>query len=123
MNEGQMALFIPMVFFAMTAIIAWGYFHFRHRGRTELQATIRQALDKGQELSPELIDRISEPKPGKMRDLRRGLIWIAIAIGFMGLGFTVPDEEARPVLLGVSVFPVAVGLAYVLIWKLSSRDE
>ena len=123
MEEGQMALLIPMVFFSMVAIIAWGFFYFRHRGRTELQTTIRQALDKGQELSPELIDRISEPKPGKMRDLKRGLIWVAVAIGFVGLGFTVPDVEARPVMLGISVFPVAVGLAYILIWKLTPGDE
>jgi nitrogen fixation-related uncharacterized protein len=81
------------------------------------------ALDKGQELSPELIDRISEPKPGKMHDLKRGLIWIAIALGFVGLGFTIPDDEAQPIMLGISIFPVAVGLAYVLIWKLSSGDE
>ena len=123
MDEGQMALFIPMVFFAMIAIITWGFFHFRHRGRTELQTTIRMALDKGQDLSPELIDRIAEPKPGKLRDLRRGLIWIAISIGFIGLGFTIPEPEAQPVMLGVSVFPLAVGLAYILIWKLSSGDE
>jgi Na+/H+ antiporter NhaD/arsenite permease-like protein len=123
MDEAQMALLIPMVFFSMVAIIAWGFFYFRNRGRTELQATIRQALDKGQELSPELIDRISEPKPGKMRDLKRGLIWVAVAIGFVGLGFTIPDAEARPVMLGFSVFPVAVGLAYILIWKLTPVDD
>lgn len=123
MNEGEMALLIPMVLFMVLGVIAWGFFHFRHRGRTELQSTIRLALEKGQELSPELIDRISEPKPGKMRDLKRGLIWIAIAIGFVGLGFTIPDDEARPIMLGISVFPVAVGLAYILIWKLSSGDD
>lgn len=123
MDEAQMALLIPMVFFSMVAIIAWGFFYFRHRGRSELQATIRQALDKGQELSPELIDRISEPKPGKMRDLKRGLIWVAVAIGFVGLGFTIPDEEAQPIMLGISVFPVAVGLAYILIWKLTPVDD
>ena len=123
MNEGEMALLIPMVFFMILGIIAWGFFHFRHRGRTELQSTIRLALEKGQELSPELIDRISEPKPGKLRDLRRGLIWIAIAIGFVGLGFTIPDDEARPIMLGISVFPVAVGIAYILMWKLSSGND
>lgn len=123
MNEGVIALIIPMVFFAMIAVITWGFFHFRHRGRTELQTTIRMALDKGQELSPELIDRIAEPKPGKLHDLKRGLIWIAIALGFVGLGFTIPDDEAQPIMLGISVFPVAVGLAYILIWKLSSGDK
>ena len=123
MNEGVIALLIPMVLFMVLGIVAWGFFHFRHRGRTELQSTIRLALEKGQELSPELIDRISEPKPGKMRDLKRGLIWIAIAIGFVGLGLTIPDDEARPIMLGISVFPVAVGLAYILVWKLSSGDD
>jgi hypothetical protein len=123
MNEGQIALMIPMALFAMIAVVSWGFFHFRHRGRTELQATIRMALDKGQELSPELIDRIGEPKPSKMRDLRRGLIWVATALGFVALGFTIPDPEARPVMLGVSAFPAAVGIAYILMWKLTSGDD
>jgi len=123
MDEGQMALLIPMVLLIVVAMITWGFFHYRHRGRAELQTTIRLALDKGQELSPELIDRIAEPKPNAMRDLRRGLIWLAMAIGFAVLGASIPEPEATPVLLGISAFPAAIGLAYLLIWKLVPMNE
>jgi hypothetical protein len=58
-----------------------------------------------------------------MRDLRRGLIWIATALGFVALSFTIPDAEARPIMLGVAAFPAAVGLAYTILWKLTPDDE
>ena len=73
--------FIPIALFIVTAIIFWVVSHFRFRSKAEMQQTIRLALEKGTELSPELIDRLGEPEPGKNKDLRRGLIWMALAIG------------------------------------------
>ena len=63
------------------AVILCLFFWFRFRSRAEVQATIRTALDKGQELTPEVIDRLGHPKPPKNKDLRLALIWIALAAG------------------------------------------
>ena len=73
--------FIPIALFMVIVIIFWVVSYFRFRSKSEMQQTIRLALEKGTELSPELIDRLGEPEPGKNRDLRRGLIWMALAIG------------------------------------------
>ena len=49
--------FIPIVMFIVVAIIFWLVSYFRFRSKSEMQQTIRLALEKGTELSPELIDR------------------------------------------------------------------
>jgi hypothetical protein len=120
MTEDILALFIPIAFFLLVGIVVWGYFLFRQKSRADLQQTIRLALDKGQELSPELIDRIGEPRPDELRDLRRGLISFALAIAFAVFGHFIPDDEAGPIFLGIAAFPAMLGIAYILMWKVTS---
>ena len=46
---------IPVVLFLVTGAIFWLFFMYRHRTRAEKQKTIRLALEKGSELSPEFM--------------------------------------------------------------------
>ncbi len=109
----------PIVLFVAIALVFWAMFYFRFRSRAEFQQTIRLALEKGNELSPELIDRLGEPEPNKDRDLRRGLVWLALGVGTAALAFGIPDREpdALSVLLAVSAFPVSIGIAFMIMWR------
>ena len=74
------------MFAGLTVILSF-FFWFRYRARSEMQQTIRAAIDKGQELTPELVESLGKPaKPSKDKDLRYALIWIAVAIGFGAMG-------------------------------------
>ena len=73
-------LWIPVVAITVPAILLGVFFWLRYRARSDMQQTIRLALDKGQELSPELVDRLGHPKASKNRDFRLGVIWLAVAI-------------------------------------------
>lgn len=88
-----------------------------------MQETIRLALDKGDMLSPELIDRLGHPKAPKDRDFRLGIIWLAVAIGIALFGFAVPEEEAMQPLLGIAAFPLVIGIAYLILNKFAKRDD
>jgi hypothetical protein len=99
------------------------FFWLRFKARREMQETIRAALDKGQELSPELVDRLGHPKAPKDRDFRLGVIWIAVAVGFAFLGFAIPEEEATQPLLGVAGFPFVIGVAYLILNKFAKRED
>ncbi len=61
---------IPIVMFAGLTIVFCVLFWFRYRARSEMQQTFRAALDKGQELTPEIIDRLGHPKASKDKDMR-----------------------------------------------------
>ena len=71
---------IPIVMFAGLTIVFSILLWFRFRTRREQQETIRMALDKGHELTPEIINRLGHPEPGKYKDLRLGAIWMSLAV-------------------------------------------
>ena len=58
--EGLVALMIPIVSVLGVVFILAYVAKIRHNTRTEMQQTIRTALEKGQELSPELIERLPQ---------------------------------------------------------------
>jgi hypothetical protein len=105
------------------AILLGLFFWLRFRARRDMQDTIRIALDKGHELSPELIDRLGHPKAPKDRDFRLAVIWIAVAISIALFGFAIPEEEATQPLLGIAAFPLLIGIAYMVLNKFAKRDD
>lgn len=116
---------IPIALFAAIALIFFIVLYFRHRSRTEMQQTVRLALERGTELSPELINRIGEPEPSKNKDLRLGLIWLSLAAGLALCGVAVPDPSGyalRGCLAGAA-FPFAIGVAYLIMWRYGTRTE
>ena len=118
-------ILIPIAMFIGLTVVLCLFFMFRYKTRSEMQATIRTALDKGQELTPEVIDRLGTPKPPKDKDLRTSLIWFALAVGFVALGFGIPDDdkEAFRVFMGFSAFPFSLGVAYLIMWNFSGRNS
>ena len=125
--------FVPIfaifaVFGTITAIIV-GPTYFKSRERREMQATVRAAIDKGQPLPPEVIDALSTEAtkniPSRTRDIRRGIIWLAVGIGMAAFslindlrGFG-DDWSDGPNfdggLLGIAAIPVTIGLAYIVL--------
>ena len=116
---------IPIAMFAAIALIFFLILYFRHRGRADMQQTIRLALERGTELTPEIINTLGAPvEPSKNKDLRLGLIWMALAIGLVLCGFAVPDPSGHALrgCLAGAAFPFAIGLAYLIMWRYSTRD-
>lgn len=114
---------IPVVMFLSIAVVFCVLFWFRYRSRSEMQQTLRAALDKGAELTPEIIDRLGHQKPSKDADLRRGIIWLAFAAGLILCAFAIPDDDdaLRGILAGAA-FPFAIGIAYLILHKFTSRQ-
>lgn len=115
--------FIPIAMFLGLTIVFCVLFWFRFRARSEMQQTFRAALDKGQELTPEIIDRLGHPKASKDRDLRYGIIWMALAVALIAFGFGIPDEDdVARIFAGIAAFPFALGVAYLILHKFTDRD-
>ena len=116
---------IPISMFAGITVMVSLFFWFRHKARAEMQATIRTALEKGQELSPEIIDRLGTPKPPRDKDLRTSLVYFAIAVSLVGFGLGIPedDEDVLQVFMGFSAFPLSLAIAYLTMWLYSGRKS
>lgn len=110
----DVAIFVPLGAFLAIVAIVWISQHFTAKKRAEAYATVRMAIEKGQEVTPEAMEamtRIAHP----LADLRRGVLLIALTFAFVALAIIVSTEEEdaiRP-LLGIAVFPLSLGLAYI----------
>ncbi len=116
---------IPIVMFAAIALIFFLVLYFKHRGSAEMQQTIRLALERGTELTPEIINRLGAPaEPSRNKDLRAGLIWmgLALGLGLCGLAVATFSIEALYGCLAGASFPFAIGLAYLVMWRYGASD-
>ena len=118
-------ILIPIVMFISIAVIFSLWFYFKYKARVATQRTFQMALEKGSELSPEFIKHLadSEPKRDKDRDLRRGLIWLALGIGLLILGFAINEPEAVGPMTGSAAFPGLIGVAYLIMWRYGASKE
>ncbi len=112
---------IPVAFFVMIGAIFIVPRYLRSKEREAMQATLRAAIERGQPLPPEVIDAIStdaKPLPSAGRDLRIGIIWLGVGLGFAAmayaLGYSEDASDAFWPLLGISAFPTFVGIAFLI---------
>lgn len=130
--------FIPIfaifaVFGTITAIIV-GPTWLKSREKREIQTTVRHAIDKGQDLPPELIDAmtkdVASKLPSRTRDIRRGIIWLAVGIGIAAFGIVSElggddwsGDRFDNGLLGIACIPAVIGLAFIVLSFFNPNKE
>lgn len=113
-----MEILIPLTFFAMIAAIVLVPRYLKSIERQKLQDTLRASIEKGAELPAEVLEALTsdvKAPPSPYRDMRAGIIWMGVAVGFAALGFAVSFEEPDALypMLGVAAFPGFIGLALI----------
>ena len=127
-------LIVAIIFSAITAIV-FGPSYLKSREKREIQATVRHAIDKGQQLPADLIDAmtkdVASKLPSRTRDLRRGVIWLAAGIGIAAFSFLSDMgwdngndwHEIGSGLLGVAAIPATIGLAFIVLSFFNPNKE
>jgi len=118
-SEGSVGEFVPIVLFLAIALTYCAKYYFAHRSRQDVQATVRTAIERGEALTPELLDRLVEPQTPKRNDLRRGVVGIALGIALFAIGLVIGDDDAMRSLAAISLVPLLLGIAYLVLWRLS----
>ena len=129
---------LGVTFWAFVAAIIVGPMWMRHRERQNMQDIVRVAYEKGQPVSPELISAIQSSLAVKMpstreSDLRRAIIFIAIGLGLVGLGYGIwyglmsVDDTAAYIsggcTAGAGAIPGMIGIAYLILWATGSKKS
>ena len=52
-----------------------------------------------------------------------GLIWMALGIALVILGFAVDEPDAIGPMIGSASFPGLIGVAYLIMWRFGTRKE
>jgi hypothetical protein len=87
-----------------------------------MHKTIREALSRDSNLTPELLDRIEQEKNGGFGDTRMGLVLVALAAALFAYGLIQGDADDIRNLASIAVFPLFVGAALLgRIWYLARR--
>jgi hypothetical protein len=100
--------------------------YLRSQERMKMAEALRVAIEKGQTISPDMMDAMStasanvrpiDMTPTPQRDLRTGIIWMGVAAGLVALGLIVGMEEpdASYWFLGFAAFPGFIGLAFIVL--------
>ena len=121
--EAVLGVFIPIIIFASIPIMVWTVSHYRHKTQKSNADILIAMANKGEAITPELIQALGVQKKPKNHDLRRGVILISIAIASFILAKFIPEADAQSVLTGLAMFPLFVGIAYIGLWALVSRKE
>ena len=114
-------IIVPIFLFIAIVAIIWLYSHYNFKKRSTAHETLRLAVEKGQQVSPELVERMSAMNDPVKSDLRRGVLLIAFGVAFVVLGAIMPHDEEGAVrgIVAISSFPVVLGLAYLGLWRFS----
>ena len=118
-------ILIVFIVFASIVAIILGPSYFKSREKQAMQDIVRAAIDKGEPMPPEMIDALTKEAksrvPSASRDLRLGMILLAVSIGIALFGYAFSFvggiEEAKAVypIVGMGAIPGTVGVAFIIL--------
>lgn len=109
-------ILVPISLFIVIGVVISLSFYFRYRTRQEIQSTVRAAIERGQELTPAVLDGLSDALNSRHGDLRRGIISLAIGFALFLFAGLLGEPDAEGPLMAISVFPLLLGAGYLALW-------
>lgn len=110
---------VPLTIFSAAVLIVWIVFHHGSKNRREVLETVRQAAQSGTQLTPEVIRALGMPARSRTKglDIRWGVIFTSIAVGFIIMGWIISSSAEEPVVMtvlsSIAVMPGMIGLALI----------
>ena len=117
-------VWVPITLFVAIAAVIGILVYFHFRSRSEFQKTVRVLIERGQQLTPEFLERISDGRGAhaKNRDLRSGAVSVALGLGIGSFGLLLGESDAVRPFIAIGNVPLLVGLALIGLWKFGPRD-
>ena len=115
MNEEM----IPITLFVMIGIAVLGYFYWNYQNRVTIMKTVEKAMDQGKELTPELLVQLGAAGNPRIRDMRRGVVFLSLGVAGVLCSLFFNDPEVVNGIRAGSVFPLMLGLGFLIVWKLN----
>lgn len=110
---------IPIVLFVVLGIVIIAYYYWNHKNRVSIMQTVQKAIESGNEFSPELLAQLGAAVNPRMRDLRRGIIFLSLGVAGLLCSLFFDISHVVDGIRAGSVFPLMLGLGFLLVWKLN----
>ncbi len=102
-------LFVVSVFITLLASRLFSYLK-----NKQATSVVMKLLEIDPDIDTETIKSIMQPSSHPLGDLRRGILLIGIGLACVIFALSMMDPEYKASLLGLSAFPVLVGLIYLM---------
>ncbi len=112
---------ITLIVGVMFVIALAQYLSYRNRKRA-LEA-VKLALTRDDIIDHKTIEAIAWHQPRRFADLRRGCLFLALAVGGVAFSFAIGDAGARNVLRGLTAFPAVIGAVYLFFHTVTSQSD
>lgn len=110
---------IPMVLFVVLGVIAVAYFYWNHKNRQSVMDTVQKAIETGGELSADLLAQLGAAVNPRIRDLRRGIIFLSLGVAGLLCSLFFPEPDVVNGIRAGSMFPLLLGAGFLIVWKLN----
>jgi len=117
MNEAM----IPITMFIVIGCGLLAYFYWNYQNRVTIMKTVEKAMDQGKELTPELLVQLGAAGNPRIRDMRRGVVFLSLGVAGALCSLFFTDPEVVNGIRAGTVFPVMLGIGFLIVWKLN-RD-
>jgi len=119
MRDTMSELWIPITAIICLTIMIITNVVLSSKNKKEVQYTIRDLLNKGESITPELLEKLGTFKSQKIIDLRRGLSLASVGLACIFSGFIVSETRIG---FAIGMFPLLLGIAFFICWKMN-KDE
>ena len=110
---------IPIVLFVVLGITVLGYFYWNYQNRVAIMNTVQKAMDQGKELTPELLIQLGAAGNPRIRDMRRGVVFLSMGIAGLLCSLFFGDADVVNGIRAGSVFPLMLGVGFLIVWGLN----
>jgi len=119
------SVLVPLIFFSFLGAVIIGPMYLAHKGRLAKIELMKQALERGQNLDPKLLEQLYEVEASKKRpdqprrSLGAGVVLTFLAVGLGGAGFLSngydPSGMSDNGLYTAALIVGCIGLAYLVL--------
>ena len=120
--EGPLAI---IAVFGVIPLIVWIVSSYRSKAHARATEVMKMMVDRGEEITPTKVKALGILPSQPHRDLKVGMILVAIALGLVIFGNVVGqhDHEAQTAMTGIASFPFLVGSVYIIFWFMFGRKQ
>ena len=101
------------VFFGSIVVVIIAALVFRYFSRRMVFETVKAAIEKSDTVDAAAIAAITQGRSGPRADLRKGVLFLAVAGATAAAARILNEPDLIRPLLGLAAFPALVGLAYL----------
>ena len=114
-------IYVPIVLFIVIGFTTLGYFYMSHKNRVTIMDTVQKAIDRGSELTPELLSQLGAAVNPRARDLRRGVVFLSLGVAGLLCSLFFAEPTVVNGIRAGSMFPLLLGAGFLLVWRLNTE--